>query len=164
MIEYPAVFLLNVYNLNSGLALKRLKIRLSWDRALRKHIRNLRAKGKPVIVVGDLNVARNQIDVYETESVQDNTPGWSDAERISFEDTLETCGLVDAFRMLYPHQKSYTYWDYKSRARFRNHGWRIDYALVTDDMLPAVKDVQILHKVPGSDHCPVLIELTNGIL
>lgn len=164
MLEYPGVYVVNVYTMNAGTGLKRLETRMSWDSAFRKVIRNLREQGKPVVVVGDLNVAREAADVYDENEVK-GQPGFTDLERQSFEDTLETCGLVDAYRMLYPEENErYTYWDYRTRARDRNHGLRIDYALVSEDMAKAVKDVQIFDNIYGSDHCPVAVDLHHGMI
>lgn len=163
-VEYPGAAVVNVYTMNAGAEFKRLDKRLTWDSAFRSYIRNLRREGKPVVVLGDLNVAREEADVHNPKTAN-KLPGFSDDERRSFEDTLETCGLVDAYRMLYPDERErYTFWDYKSKARERNRGWRIDYALVSDDMVRAVKDVRILDHVEGSDHCPVAIELTPGLI
>ena len=53
----------------------------------------------------------------------------------------------------------YSWWDYKTRARDRNVGWRIDYFFVSDDLKPKVNNAMILSDVMGSDHCPVGIEL-----
>lgn len=164
MMEFSAFTLVNVYTLNSGVGLNRLQVRLSWDAAFRKYIRLLRCMGKPVIVVGDMNVARHEIDVHNARAVA-GSAGFSDKERTSFEDLLESAGLVDAFRMLYPDRTgAYTYWDYRSKARQANRGWRIDYALVSDDMVDAVRDVRILDEVQGSDHCPLAIDLAQGFL
>lgn len=161
MFEFPGIFLVNVYTVNSGAGLRRMPVRLSWDCAFRRFIRQLRECGKPVIVVGDLNVARLDLDVHDPIAVSGNA-GFTESERISFDDLLETSGLVDAFRLMYPHRAdAYTYWDYRSAARKRNRGWRIDYALVSDDMVNAVRDVRILDDVMGSDHCPVIIELSS---
>lgn len=162
-LEYPGAIVVNVYTMNAGQQFKRLDKRMTWDSAFRTYIHTLRQDGKPVIVLGDLNVAREEVDVHCPSSAK-RLPGFSDDERQSFEDTLETCGLVDAYRMLYPDEKDrYTFWDYKSKARERNRGWRIDYALVSDDMVRAVKDVRILDHVKGSDHCPVAIDFTPGL-
>lgn len=162
MMEFSAFYLVNVYTVNSGATLNRLQVRLSWDAAFRKYIRLLRSMGKPVIVVGDLNVAHREIDVHNPQAVA-TSAGFTIEERTSFEDLLETAGLVDAFRMLYPDQTgAYTYWDYRSKARLVNRGWRIDYILVSDDMVDAVHDVRILDQVHGSDHCPVAIDLVPG--
>lgn len=162
-LEFPGVWLINVYTMNSGTELKRLENRLVWDSAFRKLIRRVRRLGKPVIVMGDLNVARNDIDVHDPVGLR-GRPGFSDEERESFDDLLETCGLVDAYRMLYPDDtEKYTFWDYRTKARAGNRGWRIDYALVSEDMVDAVRDVRILDHVHGSDHCPVAIELEPGL-
>lgn len=164
MVEYPGMFLVNVYTVNSGNLLRRLPVRLTWDMAFRRFIRYLRDMGKPVMVVGDLNVARHDVDVFDVSAAQ-GIPGFSDEERTSFEDMLETCGMVDAYRMLYPDaSERYTYWDYRTKARENNRGWRIDYVLVTNDMVDAVRDVRILNEVPGSDHCPIAVDIAPGFL
>lgn len=162
---FPGVIVVNVYTVNSGSELQRLPVRLSWDMAFRKFIRELRsATGKPLIVVGDFNVAHLDFDVYDPMKVR-GLPGFSSQERTSFEDLLETAGLVDALRLLYPHETNlFTYWDYRSYARKDNRGWRIDYVLVSDDMVNAIRDVRILSQVPGSDHCPVAVDIAPGFL
>ncbi len=163
-MEYSNLFILSVYAMNSGEYLKRLPMRMDWDSQLRRYIRTLRADGKAVVVVGDFNVARNEMDVWDPEIVKGRA-GYSDAERESFEDLLETCGMVDVFRKLNPYtNNSYTAWQYRTRARGRNRGMRLDYALVSDDMIDAVDDVRILDNVTGSDHCPVVIDLKKGML
>lgn len=163
-IELDNCVVMSVYSMNSGENLKRLPQRMEWDSALRRHIRHLRTQGKPMIVLGDLNVAHTDLDVWSMEDCADR-PGFTDAERESFEETLEACGLVDAFRLKYPYKSDcFTAWGYRTRARGRNHGMRIDYALVSDDMVDAVCDVRILNNVEGSDHCPIAIELKPGFL
>lgn len=164
VFEFPGAYVVNVYTVNAGAELRRLPVRLSWDMAFRRCIRQLREAGKPVIVVGDLNVAHHDIDVYDTEETS-GMAGFTQEERTSFNDLLETTGLVDAFRMFYPDKRDcYTYWDYRGAGRAHNRGWRIDYALVSDDMVGAVKDVRILNSVLGSDHCPIAIDLAPGFL
>lgn len=163
-IRLPNLFVVCVYTMNSGLGLKRLAQRLSWDMAFRRHIRRLRLLGKPVVVLGDLNVARTELDVYNPADCL-ASPGFSETERESFEETLETCGLVDVFREMNPAAGGkFTAWEYRTSARQRNDGVRIDYALVSEDMVDAVHDVRILDKVEGSDHCPVAIDLYPGFL
>lgn len=163
MLEYPGVCVVNVYTMNSGDKLKRIDTRMSWDQAFRKVIHQLRRSGKPVVIVGDLNVAFEDRDVWSAKKAK-GVPGFDDRERMSFGDMLETCGMTDAYRMIYPDGKQYTFWEYRSRARERGHGWRIDYALVSNDMLPAVRNVRILDNVVGSDHCPIAIDLAPGML
>ena len=69
-------------------------------------------------------------------------------------------GFVDIFREL--HQKEeghYTWWTYRFGARDRNVGWRIDYFMITKNLVTRVKDCGILKDVLGSDHCPIFLEL-----
>jgi exodeoxyribonuclease-3 len=54
---------------------------------------------------------------------------------------------------------AYTWWTYRAGARERNIGWRIDYFLVDEALLPFVKGARIRAEVEGSDHCPVEVEL-----
>jgi len=68
-------------------------------------------------------------------------------------------GFVDAFRNLYPEKEQYSWWSFRSGARERNVGWRLDYFLVSESLMDKVKDVVIHGDVFGSDHCPVTIDL-----
>lgn len=68
-------------------------------------------------------------------------------------------GFVDAYRVLYPEKVQYTWWTYRMAARQRNIGWRIDYFLVSEALMPQVQDVIIYDDVLGSDHCPVTLVL-----
>jgi exodeoxyribonuclease-3 len=53
----------------------------------------------------------------------------------------------------------YTWWDYKTKARERNVGWRLDYFFVSENLKKSVKQATILSDVLGSDHCPVGLKL-----
>ena len=54
----------------------------------------------------------------------------------------------------------YSWWSYRFQARAKNAGWRIDYFLVSDRLMPQVTSTQIYTEVLGSDHCPVGLELS----
>jgi exodeoxyribonuclease-3 len=74
-------------------------------------------------------------------------------------------GFVDTFRDLYPDAEDrYTWWTYMRRARERNIGRRIDYFMVSDPLLPAVVEADILSHVMGSDHCPISLTLDTDRL
>lgn len=162
-IELDNVFVVTVYTMNSGENLARLPQRMVWDSVFRQHIRMLRGLNKAVIVVGDLNVARNELDVWNPEYYTGRSC-FSEVERESFEETLETCGLVDIYRTTNQLEEKYTAWGHRSESRSSNQGIRIDYALVTDDMVDAVKEVRILDHVVGSDHVPIALDLKKGML
>ena len=70
--------------------------------------------------------------------------------------------LKDAYRELFPEKVQYTWWTYRVNARARGIGWRLDYFLVSDSLMNAVKDVVIHDTVMGSDHCPVSLILDEN--
>jgi len=113
---------------------------------------------KPVILCGDLNVAHQEIDLKNPASNR-GSAGFSDEERAAFTKLLEA-GFTDSFRYLYPTRtEAYTWWSYMFKSRERNTGWRIDYFVVSNRLLNAIKDAKIHSDILGSDHCPVELEL-----
>lgn len=65
-------------------------------------------------------------------------------------------GFCDTFRRLYPDVTGvYSWWSYMFNARANNAGWRIDYFLTSEQLMPRVRDSLIYTQVLGSDHCPV---------
>eukprot|EP00871_Galdieria_phlegrea_P005211 jgi/Galph1/5691/GphlegSOOS_G4388.1 len=152
--EYHPFYVVNVYVPNSGENLKNLDYRTNiWDRDFRCYINQLQSH-KPVVLMGDLNVAHEPIDVYAPDKLA-NRAGFVLKERENFSLFLKETQMIDTFRYLYPEQKdAYSYWDYKTGGRMLHHGWRIDYCLISSSLLPQLVDSFILDKVEGSDHCP----------
>lgn len=73
---------------------------------------------------------------------------------------LLSAGFLDSFRTLYPEARDrYSWWSYRTRARDRNAGWRIDYFIVSERLRPHILDAKIHDEIHGSDHCPVSLEL-----
>lgn len=166
-MELDDFVLVNVYVPNSGEGLKRLHpspnialSRLEWDKKFITALKNLQKTSstdeKPLIVVGDMNVARTKHDIKNARTNTKNA-GFTIEERESFEEILKSVQLRDIWRELHPTKEQYTYWSYLRSARKTNAGWRIDYALLSD----AVKavDCQILDHVLGSDHAPVMLDI-----
>ena len=157
-MEFESFFLVNVYVPNSGSELKRLGYRQSWDNAFLNYLKDLE-KSKPVVVCGDLNVAHKNIDLAHPKANYNKTAGYMQ-EEIDGMNRLAEGRLVDTFRHLYPDVTGrYSWWSYRSDARSKNIGWRIDYFLVSESLLPSVKKSFILEHISGSDHCPVGIVL-----
>lgn len=155
--EFDDFFLVNVYVPNSQEALKRIDYRVNFEQHFRNYLVTLNTI-KPVIMCGDLNVAHEEIDIALPEENRE-TAGFSEAERHNFKLLLGE-GFTDSFRYLYPEEKGiYSWWSYQTYARYRNEGWRIDYFIVSDDILDKVEDAEVLMKIKGSDHCPVVLYL-----
>lgn len=155
-LEYENFYLLCVYTPNSQRELVRLPYRMAWEDALRAYMLALDAK-KPVIYCGDLNVAHEEIDLKNPKT-NHFSAGFSDEERSKFSELL-AAGFTDTFRTLYPDTVAYSWWSYMYHAREKNVGWRIDYFVVSDRLMPFVKDSIILPDVLGSDHCPIGLEI-----
>jgi exodeoxyribonuclease-3 len=157
-LEFEAFFLVNVYVPNSGSELKRLGYRQMWDKAFFDYLKNLE-KVKPVIVCGDLNVAHKPVDLARPKANYNKTAGYMQVE-IDGMDMFMAGGLADSFRRLHPDEtERYSWWSYRAGTRSKNIGWRIDYFLVSESLLPSVKNAFILEDITGSDHCPVGIDL-----
>lgn len=160
-VEYEEFRLLTVYTPNSNSPKHARAVYRSqvWDREFRGYVATLNADGGPPLVLcGDFNVARRDIDVYHPEKWK-NQAGLLPEERAAFEALLSD-GFVDVFRVFDPNPKRYTYWNQKIPVfRPRNIGWRIDYFLVTKSLLPYCTNPEILQNVQGSDHCPITLDI-----
>jgi exodeoxyribonuclease III len=153
-LEFDSFFVVNVYVPNSGSELKRLSYRQEWDKAFFDYLKDLE-RSKPVIVCGDFNVAHKPIDIARPKANYNKTAGYMQ-EEIDGMDRFVAGGLADTFRHLYPEAKDrYSWWSYRAGARSKNIGWRIDYFLASESLMPSVENAFILEEMTGSDHCPV---------
>lgn len=156
-LEYPEWYLVCVYTPNSQNELARLDYRMEWERDFLTFVKELDAH-KPVIICGDLNVAHQEIDLANPKT-NHNNPGFTDDERNALTRLLNK-GFTDTFRALHPDQaKAYSWWSYRFRSREKNIGWRIDYFIISNRLLPRLRKAEIHSDILGSDHCPVSIEL-----
>lgn len=155
--EYLNFFLVTVYTPNAGEGLSRLDYREKWDFAFNEYV-NWLNKRKPVIVCGDLNVAHHDIDIARPKENYNKSAGYTQREIDGFQRLLDT-GFVDTFRHFHPTEVKYTYWNFVTNGRAKNVGWRIDYFLVSQKLLPSVKEALVYNEYHGSDHCPVGLNL-----
>ena len=155
-LDLGEIFFVCAYVPNSH-NLEWLERRLRWEKIFREHLTKLDAV-KPVVVCGDFNVAHQPIDLKHPER-NHQSAGFSDAERAEVS-ALLNAGFVDTFRFLHPTATdAYTWWNYRSRARQNNSGWRIDYFLVSERLRYKISAATIESEILGSDHCPVTLEL-----
>lgn len=156
-LEFDDFFLVNVYVPNSQDELKRLDYRMEWEHDFCDYVVGPDAV-KPVVICGDMNVAHREIDLARPATNRRN-PGFTDEERECFTQLLAH-GFIDTFRHFYPDAKdAYSWWSYRFKAREKNIGWRIDYFLVSERLLPRLAEAGIRSDIYGSDHCPVYITL-----
>ena len=155
-LEYDKFYLVDVYVPNVKRDLSRLDYRMIWEADFKEYLKELE-ETKPVIVCGDFNVAHNEIDIKNAKANIGNA-GFTYEERDKFTKLLES-GFIDTFRYLNPNEEKYSWWSYMGRAREKNIGWRIDYFIVSKDIVNKIEDAYIYDEVNGSDHCPIGLDI-----
>ena len=161
-LEFEKVYLVTVYTPNAQDGLRRLEYRSQqWDRDFLTYIKDIE-KTKPVILCGDLNVAHKEIDLAHPKT-NHKSPGFTPEERSGFDNIINS-GFTDTFRYFNEEPKHYTWWSYRTRARDRNVGWRIDYFCVSNILQKDMANAHIHSHVMGSDHCPVALEIKGSSL
>lgn len=156
--DFEQFTLLNVYFPNGGARDERLLYKLDFYDAFFEYCEGLRSQGKRLIICGDYNTAHHPIDLARPNENK-KTSGFMDVERVKL-DHIQQLGYVDTFRIFNQEPGQYTWWDVKTRSRERNIGWRIDYHWVTEDLVPFVHNAYHQADQQGSDHCPVVLELS----
>ncbi|MBN2385040.1 exodeoxyribonuclease III [bacterium] len=151
---YKDFILFNIYFPNGKQSQERLRYKMDFYAAFLEYIERLK-NDKMLIMTGDYNTAHHEIDLAHPKQ-NEKVSGFMPEER-AWMDTYVAAGYVDVFRERHPDTIEYTWWDYKTRARERNIGWRIDYFFVSKGYLKAVRDMKHLSEISGSDHCPLLL-------
>ena len=110
-----------------------------------------------LIISGDYNICHRAIDIHNPQRNK-NTSGFLPEER-EWMNVFITSGFIDSFRHLNPDPHNYSWWSYRANARAKNLGWRIDYNVISENLLPNLSRSAILSQARHSDHCPVLVEM-----
>jgi len=149
--------LLNIYFPNGQQNQARLEYKLRFYTEVMELCDKLKMLQPHLIICGDFNTAHQEIDLKNPKA-NENRSGFLPVEREVLDEFLAR-GYIDAFRYLFPDKIQYSWWSYRTMARERNAGWRIDYFYVSQELMRHVRDCRILDQVTGSDHCPILLEL-----
>lgn len=156
-LEFDDYFVSTVYTPNAKDDLSRIPMRQAWDPAYLAFIESLEAV-KPVIFCGDFNVAAEAIDLARPKE-NEGKKGFTAEERAGFR-AMQEAGYIDTLRHFEPTTPDlYTWWSHWGGARARNVGWRIDYVMVSEPLVPLLKSARVHPEVLGSDHCPVSIDI-----
>ncbi len=156
--HYDDTVLLGVYFPNGQKDDERLAYKLQFYDDFLAHCNRLRDEGKSIIICGDINTAHTEIDLAHPKA-NATSSGFLPVER-AWIDTLIENGYVDTFRYVHGDvTQRYSWWSYRSGARAKNVGWRIDYFFISEDLCESLEDAFILDDIEGSDHCPVGISI-----
>jgi exodeoxyribonuclease-3 len=137
----------------------RYEYKLAFCRAMRRFLLEHVESGRNVLLMGDYNIAHEPIDLARPKENRNN-PGFLPKERAWLSRFLKS-GFHDVYRERNPDRDgAYSWWSYRTGAREKNIGWRIDYGNVNHRLLDRVDDARIHPEVLGSDHCPVSVFLS----
>src|SRR5262245_1121099 len=154
---FPEFTLFNVYFPSGSSGPERVAYKLAFYERFLGVLRGYPDTGQRVVIAGDVNTAYAEIDLARPRENR-QTSGFLPEERAALGEFF-AAGLVDTFRHVRPTEAKYSWWSQVTFARERNIGWRLDYVLVSRNLLPYVADADIHPDVLGSDHCPVSLTL-----
>jgi exodeoxyribonuclease-3 len=154
-VRLPSVTVISVYVPNGG---KDYPAKLRFLAALEAFASGLAQDGTPVVICGDLNIARTDMDVHPKER-KPNSIGQLPEEREQLERILTRGGLVDSGRALAPDDdQMFTWWAPWRNMRQRNIGWRLDYVLASTALFGRIRACAVRREIGTSDHAPVVAD------
>jgi exodeoxyribonuclease III len=156
-VDFPDYSVLNVYMPSGSSGDIRQSFKMQWLDYFLTYTQELRQQLPGLVICGDYNICHQSIDIHNPKS-NAKSSGFLPEERSWFSHFLSH-GYVDSFRHFNPEPHNYTWWSYRAGARGKNLGWRIDYAIVTENLKERLSRAAILPEAKHSDHCPVLVEL-----
>ena len=158
-LDFDEFSVLNVYMPSGSSGDIRQDFKMQWLEDFNHYAEKLKAELPGLVICGDYNICHQPIDIHNPKS-NANSSGFLPEEREWFAQFLKR-GFTDTFRLFNQEPHNYTWWSYRAGARNKNLGWRIDYALATENLNSRLKRAAILSEAKHSDHCPVLLELEH---
>lgn len=170
LLQFTHFVVIAIHSINSGVRLKYVDEKtLLFDQYVLRIVNEVQQKYGPVILMGNFNVLRDALDVWNAEEILGTFPGFSLQERMSFDHLMKNTNLVDSFRQMYPDEIMYTYFPKKTKlmdscSRRYNRGFRTDYALVSERLFENVKESRVVDPEDEiisvlSEHRPIVLEL-----
>lgn len=150
--DYGDLSVISVYHPSGSSGDERQDFKMQWLADFQNYILELRKERPNLVICGDYNICHTAIDIHDPKGNAKNS-GFLPEEREWMTDFLNQ-GFTDTYRLLNPEVQKYTWWSYRFKARSKNKGWRIDYCMVNDELIPRVKSAWIDNEAVHSDHCP----------
>ncbi len=156
--DFGDVSVVSVYHPSGSSGDERQAFKMQWLDDFEKYVQQLRIKRPNLILSGDYNICHQAIDIHDP--IRNATVSGFLPEEREWMTGFLTQGYVDTFRQLNKEPHHYSWWSYRANARNNNKGWRIDYHMITENLLPKLDSARILPEARHSDHCPVVVELS----
>ncbi|MGL6022873.1 MAG: exodeoxyribonuclease III [Chitinophagaceae bacterium] len=159
MAVYKNFSVLSVYMPSGTTGDLRQNYKYQWLDEFLLSIKKIEKKYPQLIICGDYNICHQAIDIHDPKN-NAKSSGFLPKERAWIDKFLNS-GFVDSFRYKYPNlENQYSWWSFRSNARLKNKGWRIDYISVTKNLSTYIKEASILFEEKHSDHCPIEMDIT----
>ena len=155
--DFDNFSLMSVYFPSGSSGDIRQAFKMKFLSQFQNYINQLKKDFPKLIISGDYNICHRAIDIHNPQRNK-NTSGFLPEER-EWMNVFITSGFIDSFRHLNPEPHNYSWWSYRANARAKNLGWRIDYNMISENLLSNLSRSAILSQAHHSDHCPVLVEL-----
>jgi len=156
--DYETFSVMSVY-MPSGSNELRQGFKMQWLADFQNYINVLKKEIPNLIVCGDYNICHKPIDIHNPVRLK-NTSGFLPEEREWVSGFINS-GFIDTFRVFNDEPHQYSWWSYRAGSRGKNLGWRIDYNMASEPMRERLSRAAILSEAVHSDHCPILLEITD---
>jgi exodeoxyribonuclease-3 len=157
--DYENFSVMSVYFPSGSSGEVRQSFKMEFLGQFQTYINILKKTIPNLIISGDYNICHTAMDIHNPIRNK-NTSGFLPTEREWVSKFLES-GFIDSFRHLNKDPHHYSWWSYRANARAKNLGWRIDYNMISEPLLPKLKRALILPQAKHSDHCPVLVQIAD---
>ncbi len=155
--DYGDISVISVYHPSGSSGDERQDFKMIWLNDFQNYINELKKERPNLIIAGDYNICHKAIDIHDPVR-NANSSGFLPEERDWIDGFIKS-GFVDSFRAFNQQPHQYTWWSFRTKARDRNLGWRIDYLMVSESIADRMQRSVILSDAVHSDHCPVLLEI-----
>ena len=156
-LEFEQYIITSIYFPSGSSSEERQKMKYKFMDLFEEYVKKEIKKRKKLILCGDYNIAHTKDDIKNWRSNQKNS-GFLPEEREWMTNLIDNVGLVDAFRVKCKQNDTFTWWSNRGNAYNNNVGWRIDYQMVTNDLLGKIKKVSVYKRKKFSDHAPLIID------
>lgn len=159
--DYDGFSVASVYHPSGSSGDYRQAFKMEWLDDFRGYVTDLKKSLPNLILSGDYNICHRPIDIHDP--VRNATSSGFLPEEREWMTSFLDLGFIDSFRLFNPDPHHYTWWSFRANARAKNLGWRIDYHMVSEPLRDSLQRAVILPQARHSDHCPVMIEMSDTL-
>ena len=155
--DFGTYTVISLYVPSGSSSEERSRAKFVFMEQFKRHLLELKASGREIILCGDWNVAHKEIDLKNWRSNRKNS-GFLPEERLWLTEIFDQVGFVDVFRRIDDRAEQYTWWSNRGQAWVNNVGWRLDYQIATPGIADRARRVEIYKEQRFSDHAALIVD------